>query len=140
MLVLLACGIVAGADRLDRAGRIRQASYQIAHLQAAIELYELRTGSLPTQPDGLQALTHPVNAGKRLLPDIPRDPWGGEFHYEPFTSGFSLGSHGPDGKPDTGDDIQMRVSVRTTVLPPLGDNLSDETANLDAKPLVRLER
>jgi general secretion pathway protein G len=139
MLVLLACGIVAGADRLDRAGRIRQASYQIAHLQAAIELYELRTGALPNQEDGLRALTHPVHSGKRLLPDVPRDPWGGNFHYQPLKAGFSLSSRGPDGKPGTGDDIEMRVSMRASAIPSLSDLPAEAASMSDAKPLVRLE-
>jgi hypothetical protein len=45
----------------------------------------------------------------RYLPSIVRiDAWSHEFDYKGTESEYSLASQGPDGKPDTGDEIVIR--------------------------------
>jgi len=45
----------------------------------------------------------------RYLPSIVRiDAWSREFDYKGTESEYSLASQGPDGKPDTGDEIVIR--------------------------------
>ncbi|HEV7860590.1 MAG TPA: type II secretion system protein GspG [Pyrinomonadaceae bacterium] len=51
----------------------------------------------------------------RYLPDIIRiDPWHNPYQYEGTANGYTLRSSGPDGKPNTGDDIERRGPTRTS--------------------------
>lgn len=54
-----------------------------------------------------------VLAASGVLPEPPRDPWGREFAYIPSADGknFSLFSPGPDGTPQTSDDIASLAVV-----------------------------
>jgi len=73
-------------------------------------------GAPPTTEQGLGALvsmptSQPVpRRWRRLMTDIPLDPWGQLYYYEfPARRGtkesFDLYSAGPDRKPGTPDDI-----------------------------------
>ncbi len=77
--------------------------------------YETQTGSLPTTEQGLQVLwnkptTEPVPDNWRAEMDSPiLDPWGHPYQFRipgkhnPKT--YDVFSMGPDGQPDTDDDI-----------------------------------
>ena len=92
------------------------AKSQIEMLSSALDAYRLDTGAYPTTQQGLQALMElpqvdpPANwRGPYLKSEIPLDPWGHPYIYE-FPgrinpSGYDLRSMGPDGQPNTADDI-----------------------------------
>ncbi|HWO02666.1 MAG TPA: type II secretion system protein GspG [Blastocatellia bacterium] len=45
----------------------------------------------------------------RYLPSVIRlDAWSHEFEYKGTSSGYRLASRGPDGKPGTGDEIEIK--------------------------------
>lgn len=67
-------------------------------------------------PDSLEALVVPDENGYRYLQlqRIPRDPWKGEYHYEPPPAdapelGPHVWSNGMDGVPGGDDDIDSRT-------------------------------
>ena len=80
-------------------------------LETTLLRYKMLNGSLPTEQQGLEALT--VGGTKMrqafLKKDGINDPWGRVFQYRnpgrKSGGDFDVFSMGPDGQPDTGDDI-----------------------------------
>lgn len=97
--------------------RVDTARIQIQQFNAALKLYSLDTGSLPSNEVGLDALIHP-NAGIRgwagpyLDVDLlPSDPWGNPYEYTLFRDErryqiLSLGADGTLGGVGKGEDIR----------------------------------
>jgi len=77
--------------------------------------YQLETGSLPTTEQGLKALwskptVEPIPQHWRpMLESETLDPWGHSYVYrnpgKHNTTKYDIFSMGPDGLPDTADDI-----------------------------------
>jgi type II secretion system protein G len=88
---------------------------ELENLKTQLRLYEIRNGSLPSTEQGLKALVErpadqPVpHRWRRLLADVPKDPWNHEYRLEvPATrsrDAFDLLSAGPDGQFGTADDL-----------------------------------
>ena len=85
----------------------------LSALETTLLRYKMANGSLPTEAQGLEALTvPPSNARLRkafLKPDGINDPWGRVFQYrnpgKKSGGDFDIFSMGPDGQPDNADDI-----------------------------------
>jgi type II secretion system protein G len=96
---------------------INAAKRQIGLLKTPLLTYELDIGSLPTTPQGLDALRRPPADlpnpqkwdGPYLDADVPLDPWSHPYHYcSPGAhnhDSYDLWSSGPDGINGTQDDI-----------------------------------
>lgn len=108
ILALLAVVIVPRViDRPDQA-RAARAQADIAAITAALGLYRLDTGGLPTTDQGLAALAArptaapvPQNwAQGGYLERVPDDPWGRPYLYlSPGVHGdFDIVSYGADGR------------------------------------------
>jgi len=69
-------------------------------LASALQAYQLDQGHYP---DRLADL--PEVASGRLRAD---DPWGAPLRYRSEGGGYEVRSPGPDGRPDTEDDILLR--------------------------------
>jgi general secretion pathway protein G len=77
--------------------------------------YELESGTLPTTEQGIKALwskptVEPIPTHWRaMLEDETKDPWGRSYVYrnpgKHNTDKYDVFSMGPDGLPDTDDDI-----------------------------------
>ena len=76
--------------------------------------FKLSVGRFPTTEEGIKALeTAPDSLGERwkgpYVRNLPLDPWGNPFQYrfpaQNSRDGYDLWSNGPDGQPDTEDDI-----------------------------------
>jgi general secretion pathway protein G len=105
----------------------------LQNVETALDTYRLNMGRYPTTEQGLDALLNKPTfeneklgekwAGPYLKPGTKlEDPWGNKIHYElndaTATSGddaasknaprYKLFSLGPDGQPDTADDIKAR--------------------------------
>lgn len=122
-----------------------EAVRQLAVLAEAAERYRLDAGEYPSPPRGLKALLeppanleHPERWHGPYLNAIPKeDPWGNSYLYgcDPQGTQVTFASNGPDGKPDTADDI---------FLPAGGLNLEygelktkpEASAQADAKPAI----
>jgi len=96
----------------DRARMMRvQADLQAISTQLSV--YDSFTGTYPTTEQGLRALVaQPTTAPLpprwyQLFREVPKDPWGHDYVYKsPAGITYDLFSAGPDGVPDTTDDIR----------------------------------
>ncbi len=78
----------------------------LQHTSAAIQMHRAIHKELPASLDVLRK--DEGHIGKPLLTREPRDPWGRPIFYRVNDDGtFFIASYGPDGVPDTGDDIQF---------------------------------
>lgn len=123
LVVLVILGLLAGlvgpkvVSYLGR-GKSDTAKLQIEQLAAAMDLYLLDVGRYPTAEEGVGALLQNSSGvnnwrGPYLRKDeIPVDPWGNEFHYEPLgKSGsfelYSLGADNAEGGEGENADISL---------------------------------
>ena len=73
---------------------------------AAIQMHRAIHKELPASLDVLRE--DEGHIGEPLLDRDPRDPWGRAIFYRANDDGtFFIASYGPDGVPDTSDDIQF---------------------------------
>jgi general secretion pathway protein G len=116
MLVLGIISVLVGSAIYMLAGNIDVAKEQrvdsdIEAISMQLRTYEMLNYRMPTTEQGLKALvsqpsTEPrPRRWKKLMQEVPLDPWGNEYVYRnpgKGGSGFDLYSLGPDGK--EGDD------------------------------------
>ncbi len=124
LLVVVIIGILAAivvpklAGRSEEA-RVTKAKGDMATFRTALGAYEVDNGKYPVTEQGLEALLiQPVSAPEPKNwkgpyiegNEIPPDPWGNPYIYaypgERNLQGYDLYSWGPDGQPDTEDDIE----------------------------------
>lgn len=120
LIVLVILGLLAAIvgprlfSRLDNAKQ-RTARLQISRIEAALDLYRLDTGELPTQSQGLAALQAAPSGvsdwfGPYFEDDLPVDPWGHAYRYGVNADGdacwvVSLGSDEQPGGTGRAADI-----------------------------------
>ncbi len=112
ILAILAALIIPRiASRTDDAKDARARS-DIATIRTQLETFRLDVGRYPAAEEGLEALTAPageIQGGRTYLEQLPVDPWQNDYIYSwPGGTGddsYFLFSPGPDGQPDTDDDI-----------------------------------
>lgn len=118
----------------------------LSRLESTICRYAIDNGELPTTNEGLEALIRPPSG----LPDIttwqgpylarfrpPCDEWGRVIQYEQLDRDkFRVYSNGPDGIPNTYDDIEM-VSSRKQVggLVTAGESAETTSSGGDAESI-----
>ncbi len=93
----------------------QKAQSDILTLKEALASYQLETGSLPTTEQGLKALWEKPTAEpipdrwKAMMDEETKDPWGHSYQYrnpgKHNPDRYDIFSMGPDGQPDTDDDI-----------------------------------
>lgn len=112
--LLVGAGVVGLVGVMDQ-GREGRAKADLSTYTNALRMYETQNQFLPSTDQGLNALverpgSRPVPSNwKPVLKKLIMDPWGNPYQYRrPGTKdkgGFDLYSMGPDGVPDTQDDI-----------------------------------
>ena len=120
VLVLGIIGLLLGAaiyqlTGVMDAGRLKRVNGDITAISAGLRTYEVSAGFLPSTEQGINALVERPSARPappawtQVMKKLPMDPWGNKYNYrKPGThdkGGFDLYSSGPDGLPDTADDI-----------------------------------
>ncbi len=120
MIVLTIIALLSGfaiyalADVMEM-GKSTKVGADIDTFRTALMSYRIKNGSLPTTEQGLQALAtrptkDPVPTNWQHAMDlVPLDPWDHPYQYripgKHNPTGFDVFSCGPDGQPDTADDI-----------------------------------
>ena len=120
MMVVAIIGLLAASavymmgDNLGVAKDTKVKS-DIRTLETQLMVYETQNGFAPTTAQGLKALVEQPNSApvpknwKRLLKEIPTDPWGREYVLinpgKHNTDSYDILSLGKDGTPETADDI-----------------------------------
>lgn len=124
LVVLVIIGLLAGLVGPQLMGRVdtsRQttAETQGRMLKSALDTMRLDIGRYPTKDEGLAMLVKAPDderisrkwRGPYLSEDLPADPWGNPYQYEPLTGNsvalFSLGADGEAG----GEDINADVGI-----------------------------
>jgi general secretion pathway protein G len=124
LVVLLIIGLLAGLIGPQLMGRVdisRQtaAETQSRMLKSALDTMRLDIGRYPTKEEGLAMLTVAPSderiarkwRGPYLSEDLPADPWGTAYQYEPINANtVALYSLGADGKAG-GEDINADVGL-----------------------------
>ncbi|CAI1648532.1 Pullulanase secretion protein pulG [Serratia fonticola] len=120
MVVIVILGILASLVVPNLMGNKEKADHQkvvsdIVALESALDMYKLDNSRYPTTEQGLQALVTKPSAQPepRSYPQggyirrLPQDPWGADYQLlSPGQHGqLDVLSYGPDGIPDTEDDI-----------------------------------
>lgn len=111
MVVIVLIGLLAGVVSVGvfgvlKKGRITAAVGQIKEIEKAIAMYKMETGRFP---DDLNQLMEPVGVhDEGLMSEIPTDPWGNEYIYDPSGGTkrkYLIVSMGEDGAEGTDDDV-----------------------------------
>lgn len=96
-------------EKVRRSDPVQHATYDLATLRTALELFRQDCGRYPSTRESLVGLLrHPGARGwdgpyiKTLYPD----PWKNAYRYSLVRGEVRLTSDGPDGKPGTGDDLE----------------------------------
>jgi len=118
LLVLVILATLAAIVIPKFAGRSQQAKVtaaqsQISSIEMALDAFEVDNGYYPKTGALNELLDQPANApnwkGPYLKKGIPMDPWGNSYSYDypgkHNPTGYDLASPGPDGRPNTEDDI-----------------------------------
>ena len=109
ILVTVIIGILAGMVAMSFGGRlgsaqIKAAKGDISTYSAAVDLYALDHND--TYPKALNDL---VSGERNYVKEMRNDPWGNTYFYKPPTdikkANYKIYSAGPDGAPDTKDDV-----------------------------------
>jgi len=87
----------------------------ILTFKESLAAYQLESGALPTTEQGLKVLwekptVEPIpDRWKQIIEDEVKDPWGHAYEYrnpgKHNPDRYDIFSDGPDGLPDTDDDI-----------------------------------
>lgn len=110
---LVAVSVIGRKGEAD----IKLTQTQISNVLSALDQYRLDNHRYPSTEQGLDALVKKPSSGivPKSYPDggymkkVPRDAWGMEFSYaSPGSHGsdVEVSSAGPDGEPDTEDDVK----------------------------------
>lgn len=116
----LAAGAKTAAGRHPIRPRPVATSWSLAGLRQALGAFHLDMGRLPNASEGLSALLKaPPGAVNWRGPYMTivsgrapfADPWGNSYRYIPTSyggrGGFIIKSDGPDGLPETADDLSI---------------------------------
>jgi general secretion pathway protein G len=122
LVVLVIIGLLAGLVGPQLMGRVdtsRQttAETQGRMLKSALDTMRLDVGRYPTKEEGLVMLVKAPEderiarkwRGPYLSEDLPADPWGNPYQYEPISGNsvaiYSLGADGEAGGQDINADV-----------------------------------
>jgi len=114
MLVIVILGILAGVAVTNLTGvgedaRKTKARTDIATIQTALGLYEVKMGGYPGDDEGIQELVEKTDEHPSFLKTMPMDPWGQPYNYrQESENGLDfpdVWSNGKDKQEGTEDDI-----------------------------------
>ena len=82
-------------------GQRSAAQTQISNFESALDTYRLDVGQYPKTLNGLVENDSGRDSwdGPYIRGDLPKDPWGSDYFYQPNDKDFVLMSYGKDGKP-----------------------------------------
>ena len=115
MISLLAFLVVTNVDTLMTSSQTKIAdSFVNGSIATPMMGFKLDVGRYPTTEEGLDALLKAPDAIKErwngpYLRTMTNDPWGNPYQYrfpaQKSVDGYDVWSMGPDGQPETDDDI-----------------------------------
>jgi general secretion pathway protein G len=113
IIALLMGLVIMNLSGIGDVAKIKKTQADVLAFREALSTYQLQTGTLPTNEQGLKALwakptSDPVpDQWHRIMDEEVLDPWGHSYKYlnpgKHNTDGYDVYSTGPDGQ-DGGDD------------------------------------
>jgi hypothetical protein len=104
-------GIPYESRSLEEA-KVKQARIYLGILGNALSQYQLEVGQLPNDIVALHEIPADLEDKSAWVQKLDRpiasDPWGGSYKYSRTGKTFKIISNGPDGKPGTADDIEVK--------------------------------
>lgn len=118
IIAVLLGGSIALIGGLGDSAKMQRVSSDFVAIGSALEGYKLNANVYPTTQQGLKALVEKPTSSPQprrwvqVAKSIPTDPWNSEYRYQfpgsKNASQFELISNGPDGRPNTEDDISSQ--------------------------------
>lgn len=116
ILVILGSLVGFAFTRVQRDSYSKSAQVQINTFKTAMQIYFRDHGAYPQNLEDLRNAPGGANdqwKGPYLDEDVPLDPWSRPYQYRLVDDGYGeqtyeIYSMGPDGQPDTEDDISNR--------------------------------
>jgi hypothetical protein len=100
--------VVSGLDSIRQSVNVRKATLartDLSTLRDALEAFRTERGFYVVAKDSVVLLDH---LSPRYLKHVIRiDPWHNPYRYEGTNASYTLASDGPDGKPNTSDDVTL---------------------------------
>jgi len=119
ILIIMVSVVTIGYTAIQRNAQSDGARMNINALDKACVAFQLDVGRLPSSLADLVSQPQNVAAGKWRGPyieQVPMDPWGQEYQYQPQTVNNIqkpyISSAGPDMQPQTQDDVSNMVVNR----------------------------
>ncbi|WP_375754714.1 type II secretion system protein GspG [Corallococcus exercitus] len=111
MVVITILGLIAAAVGVSVLGQFGDAKQKrvkldFGSLGQGLQLYAMKRGRLPDTSTGLRALVE-----DRILPELPRDPWGNDYVYTLERGVPVIVSLGADGAPGGDEDARDLSSL-----------------------------
>ena len=120
LAIIAMLGSFVGVKIIDqfKKSKVDGTRIQMKQYEQTLQAYYLNHNVYPHTSQGLEALLHKPSVGKipQNYPDggyfnkkeLVKDPWGNQYRYvcEDYQT-YTLSSDGPDGTPDTEDDIKL---------------------------------
>lgn len=116
ILVILGSIVTVSVIQMQKSAYKDAAKSQLHAFESAIEAYQLDVGQVPSEGAGFDALINvPADLpnqtkwrGPYFTKSIPSDPWDQPYVYEWISADqYRIYSAGPDGAPQTDDDITL---------------------------------
>ncbi len=115
IIALLMGMVIYNLTGVNEVAQGQKVQSDILTFKEALASYQLESGTLPTTEQGLKALwekptAEPVpDRWKAMMDEETKDPWGHSYQYlnpgKHNPDRYDIFSMGPDGQPDTADDI-----------------------------------
>lgn len=115
LVFVIGFAAVKAEDEASNMSREVKAQATMGGIKSSLALYKTSAGAYPTTAQGLKALVErpvvePVPKDwEKTLDEVTADPWGNAFFYESpgrkNPDNYDIFSSGPDGEPETGDDV-----------------------------------
>lgn len=103
LVILALLATLVGPALLSNVGKGQRttAASQVDNLESALDAYRLDVGRYPETLEGLSEndTGRDAWAGPYLRGEVPKDPWGNDYFYQPGDKDFVLMSYGEDGAP-----------------------------------------
>jgi len=119
IIAMILGGAIFAMRGIGDAAKLRQVDSDFKSLESALAMYRMNAGQFPSTQQGLKALVErptgspSPRAWVQVMSNVPKDPWDSEYRYQypgsRRANHFEIISNGPDGLPNTGDDISSQA-------------------------------
>ncbi len=118
IIAMILGGAIFAMKGIGDAAKVSQVEADFKSFESALAMYRINAGTYPTTQQGLRALVERPSSSPQprrwvqVMSTIPTDPWGAEYRYQfpgsKRANEFEIISNGPDGQPNTSDDLSSQ--------------------------------